>query len=271
MYKKGPKAPFAWYGGKYYYAKWIINHFPDHRVFIEPYGGAGNIILNKKESEVEIFNDLDGRVPNFFKVLREEDTFKQLIMMLNLTPYSREEFARVLQEEPESDLHKAYNFFIICRQSRGGLGMTKLTPAGWAVSLRSRRKMAEPVSKYLSAIDGLEDIATRFRSVVIECNDAIEVIQKYDRKDALIYCDPPYIPEVRHDKKANTFGCEMTTGDHLRLLETLRGCKGKVVISGYHSEVYAKELKGWNTSTFVGKSHVSNSGQSRTEVIWKNF
>ena len=153
----------------------------------------------------------------------------------------------------------------------GGLGMTNLSPSSWVVSLRTRRKMAEPVSKYLSAIDSLEDVACRFRSVVIENLDAIKIIDKYDCDDAFFYCDPPYVPESRHGKKANTYGCEMTTEDHLKLLNRLKRCKAKVIISGYQSNLYNKALVDWNQDSFEGKSHVSNSGQSRTEVIWKNY
>ena len=264
--------PFAWYGGKYYYAEWIIGHFPTHRVYIEPFGGAANILLNKIESEVEIFNDLDSRITNFFKVLREREQFDELIRLLNLTPYSRKDFSDIITElEPEDAVRKAYNFFVRCRQSMGGLGMSKLTPSSWVVSLRSRRKMAEPVSKYLSAIDGLEDIAVRFRSVVIENSSAIKVIKKYDCTDALIYCDPPYVPETRHGSKASTYGCEMSLEEHLELLKALKKCKGKIIVSGYHSEMYDVELKDWNKDTFEGKSHLSNSGQSRVEVLWKNY
>lgn len=72
QYKKGPRAPFAWYGGKFYYAKWIIDHFCSHRVYIESFGGAANILLNKNHSDVEIFNDLDNRIVNFFRVLRDK-------------------------------------------------------------------------------------------------------------------------------------------------------------------------------------------------------
>ncbi len=271
-YYRWARAPFAWYGGKYYYAEWIIGHFPEHRVYLEPFGGAGNILLNKIESEVEIFNDLDGRVANFFKVLRKRDKFAEMVRMLSLTPYSRSDFVEIITgPEPESDVERACNFFVRCRQSRGGLGMSKLGPTSWAVSLRSRRKMAEPVSKYLSAIEGLEDVANRFRSVVVENSEALTVIDKYDRDDALIYCDPPYVPDSRHHKQACTYGCEMTVDDHVELLDKLNKCKAKVVISGYHSEIYDKALTQWNRDTRDAKSHVSNSGQKRTEVIWKNF
>ncbi|AQQ09328.1 DNA adenine methylase [Sedimentisphaera cyanobacteriorum] len=270
-YAGSRRAPFAWYGGKYYYSQWIIEYFPEHRIFIEPFGGAGNILINKIESEVEIFNDLDSRISNFYYVLREKELFEELERRLALTPYSREVFEKVIAEpEPEEPVHRAYNFFIKCRQSMGGTGMSRLRPASWVMSLRARRKMAEPVSKYLSSIEGLEPIAERFRSVVIENLDAVKLISKYDRKDSLTYCDPPYLPETRNSN-TNTYGCEMSVEEHTTLLEKLRECRGKVILSGYESNLYSEKLKDWRREELETKSYMKNSGQTRTEVLWMNF
>lgn len=271
-YSKGPRAPFAWYGGKFYYAKWIISHFCDHRVFIEPFGGAGNIMSNKLPSEVEIFNDLDGRLVNFFRVLRDRQQFQELVRLCQLTPYSKEEFRDVISsEEPIEPVKRAWWFFVRCRQSIGGLGMSNLTEASWAISLRTRRKMAEPVSKYLSAIDGLPEIAERFRSVAIEQVEAKKLIEKHDRNEILFYCDPPYLPETRHGAQARTYGCEMSYGDHVELLEVLKNSKARIALSGYACELYDDALSSWRRVTAEGKSHLANSGQSRTEILWMNW
>ncbi len=266
------RSPFAWYGGKAYYANWIIDKFPDHRVFIEPFGGAANILLRKPISQVEVFNDLDSRLVNFFTVLRERELFEQLIIKMELTPYSREIFSKLAQqEEPSEPVERAWWFLVRCRQALGGLGMSKLYTKSWAVSLRTRRSMAEPVSKYLSAIEGLEDIAKRFQTVLIENIPAQELIKKHDNDDVLFYCDPPYVPETRHKKMAATYAHEMTVEEHKEMLDLLNNVKAKVVISGYDCELYKKELKGWRREVLETKSYMSNSGQKRLEVIWMNF
>jgi len=269
---KGLSAPFAWYGGKAYYARWIIGAFPQHRVYIEPFGGAANILLRKRPSEVEVFNDLDDRVVNFFRVLRDEASFERLVRKLSLTPYSRGEFAALAATpEPEDPVERAWWFFVRCRQAVGGLGMGDLGASSWALSLRTRRGMAEPVSKYLSAIDGLEPIAERFRNVVIEHRPALELIEKHDAEDAFFYCDPPYVPETRHGGKAATYGCEMTYDDHVELLGALKRCRASVMISGYASELYEKELRDWRREALTTKAHLKNSGAERTEVVWMNY
>jgi len=270
--KGSPSAPIAWYGGKKYYAKWIIENFCDHRLFVEPFGGAANILLRKKKSDVEIYNDLDSRITNFFKVVRDEQKCAELIRLSSLTPYSREVFSELSdQPEPIDEIESAWWFFVRCRQALGGLGMSKLTPKSWSASTRTRRGMPEGVSKYLSSIDGLEQVSNRLREVMFECLPAIDVISKYDSEDALIYLDPPYLPETRNGGKASTYGVEMSLEGHKILLDTIKNCKSKILLSGYSSDLYNSELKDWRIDTKDGKSHVSNSGESRTEVLWMNY
>ena len=269
---KGPKAPIAWFGGKYYLARWIIEQMPDHRVYIEPFGGMANVLLKKQPSEVEVFNDLDGRVVNFFRVIRDNSSFQELKRRCELTPYSREEFSKLCEvPEPKDPIGRAWWFFVRCRQARGGLGVSKITKNAWATSTRTRRQMPEPISKYLSALDGLEAVADRFRQVVIERMPAIELIKKYDKPDVLFYCDPPYPGSTRSGGRADMYAVEMTDTEHEQLLEILRHCVGKVMISSYDSDLYQRHLSQWRR---VDKSmHVqfSNSGGDRSELLWMNF
>ena len=270
--RKGLKAPIAWYGGKAYYAEWLIERFPDHRVYVEPLGGAANVLLRKPRSEVEVYNDVDDRVVNLFRVVRDPEQFGRLQMLLDLTPYARGEFADVLELPPTDDpVEKARRFFAVCRQARGGMGMSKLTRNCWAFSRRTRRDMAEPVSKYLSAIDGLEDVAARFRTVMIESRPAIELIPRYDGEDSFFYLDPPYLPETRHGKKAATYAHEMTVDDHSALLDAIVQINGKAMLSGYAAPLYDEKLKAWRREELKTKAHMANSGEERTEVIWCNY
>lgn len=270
--RRKTKAPVAWYGGKAYYADWLIAKFPSHRVYVEPFGGAANVLLRKPVSEVEVYNDVDSRIVNLFRVLRDPTLFERLNQTLALTPYARDEFADALTAAPCADpVENARRFFLICRQARGGIGMSKLTRNFWAFSKRTRRGMAEPVSKYLSAIDGLEDVAARFRTVMIESRPALQVITQYDGADTFFYLDPPYMPESRYGKKASTYAHEMSASAHEELLKRLLVVEGKATISGYPNELYDRVLKGWRREAIKTKSFMSNSGQERYEVVWSNF
>lgn len=266
---RGPDAPMAWYGGKFYLARWIIEHLPAHRVYVEPFGGMANVLLKKLPSEVEVFNDLDGRVVNFFRVIRDPSLLAELQRRCELTPYSREEFSELCRsQEPATPIEKAHWFFVRCRQARGGIGMSNITQNAWAASTRTRRQMPEPISKYLSAIDGLTDVAARFRHVLIEAMPAIDLIQKYDGPDVLFYCDPPYLGSTRHGGKAATYHVEMTESEHRKLLEVLVDVQGKVVLSGYPSPLYDEALRTWTRVDRPMKVQFSNSGGDRTEVLW---
>jgi DNA adenine methylase len=168
-------------------------------------------------------------------------------------------------------VENARRFFVLMRQARGGLGMSKVTSRAWAVSKRVRRKMPEAVSKYLSALDGLPAVHERLREVTIEHLPALEVIEKYDDKDTFFYLDPSYLPETRHGMKAATYGCEMTYEDHVALLDRILVVAGTVMISGYASQLYDDKLKGWRREELVATAHVANSGQPRVEVVWMNY
>ncbi len=266
------RAPIAWYGGKACYADWIIDHFPPHHIYVEPFGGMASVLLAKKPSGVEVYNDMDDRVVNFFRVLRDRSAFKELQRLSSLTPCSRQEFGELCEAiEPDDSVLAAWRFFTICRQARGGLGMSRATPSAWAVSKRTRRGMPEQVSKYLSAIDGMADVAERLREVVIEKMPATELIEKYDADDTFFYCDPPYPAETRHGGRADVYGVEMIDKEHAELLCLLNACRGKVAISSYESSLYNDLLAGWRRVEKATMSQVANSGEARTEVMWLNW
>jgi DNA adenine methylase len=270
--RHGPDAPIAWYGGKYYLAEWIISQFPMHRVYVEPFGGMANVLLKKHPSEVELFNDLDGRVVNFFRVIRDPGKLAELKQRCELTPYSREEFSHLIDTpEPINDVDRAWWFFVRCRQARGGIGMSALTKNAWAASTRTRRRMPEPISKYLAAIDGLDAVAYRFRHVMIEHLPALELIPKYDGPDVLFYLDPPYPASTRSGGKGATYGVEMNDQDHFKLLALLRQCVGRVLLSSYDCTVYRTILHDWNCLEKETHVQFSNSGDHRRELLWKNW
>src|SRR5690349_9525748 len=84
------RPPVKWHGGKHRLASRITALFPPHNTYVEPFGGAASVLLNKEPSPVEVYNDLDERVSRLFWVLREQGD--ELRRRLILTPYSEVEF-----------------------------------------------------------------------------------------------------------------------------------------------------------------------------------
>ncbi len=262
------KIAFGWYGGKYNHLDWLLPLLPPTHHYCEPFGGSAAVLINRPPSPVETYNDIDGEVVNFFRVLRDQK--ERLIEAIGLTPFSREEFQRAIEESLEglTDLERARRFFVRARQVRTGLAQTASTGRWAHCVLTSRAGMAGAVSRWLGSVEGLSEITQRLLRVQIEHAPAIEVIQRYDSEQTLFYCDPPYLHDSRGD--SNAYRYEMTDGEHVELAEILHSVKGKVAISGYHSRFMDRLYRNWNCiEAPVKKTHSVKS--PRQEVLWTNY
>jgi len=221
---------FGWYGGKYTHLDWLLPLLPATTHYCEPFGGSAAVLLNRAPSPIETYNDLDGEIVNFFRVLR--DNPDELIRAIGLTPFAREELRIACQEPVESltAIERARRFFVRARQVRTGLAQTA-SEGRWAhCKLTSRAGMAGAVSRWLGSVEGLAEITQRLLRVQIENAPALEVIRRYDSPETLFYCDPPYPHDARSD--VNAYGYEMTNDEHRELARVLHGAQGKVALSG---------------------------------------
>ncbi len=259
---------FGWYGGKFSHLEWLLPLLPPSEHYCEPFGGSAAVIINRSPSPIETYNDVDGEVVNFFEVLRDQP--EEIIRAVGLTPFSRREFELAIHEPTDSltAVERARRFYICARQVRTGLAQTA-SVGRWAhCTLTSRAGMAGAVSRWLGAIDHLPDIAQRLLRVQFENAPAIEVINRYDTKNTLFYCDPPYPHESRGDSKA--YGYEMTDEAHRELAAVLRKCKGKVAVSSYHSPLNDEIFKAWGCIEAPEK--LCHSVKTlRREVLFVNY
>lgn len=260
---------FGWYGGKFSHLDWLLPLLPKTRHFCEPFGGSAAVLINREPSPVETYNDLDGEVVNFFKVLRDEKD--ELIEMIGLTPFSRKEYINAINMKGNpnlSNLERARLFYIRARQTRTGLAQSA-TPGRWAhCRLTSRAAMAGAVSRWLGAVESLSQIAQRLLRVQFENSPAIEVIERYDSPETLFYCDPPYPHESRGDSNAYEF--EMTDEEHTELAEKLHTVKGKVAISSYGCALMRKLYGDWERIDAPEKLCHSVK-RLRQESLWINY
>ncbi|MEM9544217.1 MAG: DNA adenine methylase [Cyanobacteria bacterium P01_E01_bin.42] len=270
----GKLIAFGWYGGKFNHLNWLLPLLPEATHYCEPFGGSAAVLLNRQPASLETYNDLDGEVVNFFQVLREKQ--EELIQAIALTPFSREEFRLSLEQSSNiPNLERARRFFVRARQVRTGLAQTA-SEGRWAhCKLTSRAGMAAAVSRWLGSVEGLSEIVQRLLRVQIENDSAMAIIKRYDSKETLFYCDPPYPHDSRSDSKA--YGYEMTKEDHQNLADLLHQVSGKVAISGYHSMLMDELYRDWHyVEAPSKKAHSTNTRASkekrdRVEVLWTNY
>lgn len=259
---------FGWYGGKFSHLNWLLPLLPKCHHYCEPFAGSAAVLLNRGPSPIETYNDIDGEVVNFFRVLRERTD--QLIRAIALTPFSREEFYRSVSKATKgvSEFERARRFFVRARQARTGLAQTA-SLGRWAnCKNTSRAGMSGVISRWFGSVEDLPDIALRLLRVQIENRPAIEVIGLYDNPDTLFYCDPPYVHATRGDSKAYRF--EMDDRAHCELAVVLHQVKGKVAISGYRCDLMDRLYGDWRRLDAPAKKCHSIK-KLRMEALWMNY
>jgi DNA adenine methylase len=220
------------------------------------------VLLSKTPAPTEVYNDLDSRVVGLFRVLRDPAKAEELARRLEMTPFSREEYEEWCYADPVDEIDAAHQ--VVARgfmgQSSKGIWQrsgfdTRINPDGYCSRVNALR--ATP--------DACRAVSKRLVQVVIEHDDAIRVIQRNDRPDALIYIDPPYLTATGHGTRIYTH--DFKASDHRKLAEAIQCLQAMVVLSGYPSELYDELFSHWQRHE--RQAH-TDSGRARTEVIWLN-
>ena len=254
------KAVMKYPGSKWSIAKWIISLFPEHHSYLEPFFGSGAVLFNKPRSNIETVNDLDGNVVNLFEWIRKDP--ERLAHEIYYTPYARQVYEDAFAAVPEDSLEKAVNFYI--RLNMGHGFRTNGEKVGWKNDVQGREK-AYAAQDWLHLPEKILQAAERLRGVQIENRPAIELIRRFNYKNVLVYCDPPYMLGTRHGKQ---YRYEMDDSMHEELLETLLLHEGSVLISGYETELYSDMLSGWHRYEETAYSQVCSRKQ---ELLWANY
>lgn len=251
--------PFPYFGGKQSLAEQIVSQFPHHKRYVEPFAGSLAVLLAKPPEPIEIVNDVDSRLVQFWRTLRERG--EELERVCALTPHSREEYLAAREGPlPEDDLENARQLWVLYTQSVSG----SYTGSGWRSPGTTRKSHGQHISRFAGRFEGL---AERLRHVSIENQDWRKLIRRLaDDEDMLFYVDPPYLAETRTagDKYAHDMSSE---AEHRELLEVLLTVQGPVVLSGYRSTLYDSMLEGWTPIEIVTNAQ---TGVERTEVLYVN-
>lgn len=257
------KTHMPYYGGKWLLAPWIISHFPPHRTYVEVCGGSAAVLIQKEPSALEIYNDLDNRVVDVFRAIRDEP--EELRRLLLLTPWSREEHNRC-RERGDDWLDNARRLIASLWMSISNTPHDK--KSGWRSATHADANFSLAVDNFRDAADLIPLVGERFRRVQIECRGADYIIDRYGKHpETLIYFDPPYVKETRSSK--NQYELEMSDNDHIRLAALMHNINGYGIVSGYDNDLYRElyENKGWRR---VSKEAQTNSASFREESLWLN-
>lgn len=254
------KAVMKYPGSKWRIAKWIIDFFPDHHSYLEPFFGSGAVLFNKPRSNIETVNDLDGNVVNLFEWIKRDP--EKLAHEIYYTPYARQVYDDAFATVPEDSLGRAVNFYIHLNMGHGF--RTNGEKVGWKNDVQGRER-AYAAQDWVHLPEKILHAAERLRGVQIENQPATELIQRYNFSNVLIYADPPYVLGTRHGKQ---YRCEMNDMAHEELLDVLLVHKGPVLISGYDSGLYNDRLRSWHREETTCYSQVCSK---KREVLWMNF
>ncbi len=268
------KKPFSWYGGKQALAPLLLSLLPMHQVYCEVFGGSGALLFAKAPGKLEVFNDIDSGVVNFFRVLRDPEQAKQLAYLLSLTPYSNEEYHCCLKGWTQEDdpVEKARQWYVGVMQSMNA----SIRNTGWSCT---KTPGSNPARAWTNSIEHLALLTGRLARVQIDHRDFEQIVRAYDSPTTCFYFDPPYVPDTR--RKQRCYQHEMSTDDHKRFLACILQVRGMVLLSGYPHQLYQEALASWQCLTLdvrcssavraLASGMGDGEGSSmRTECIWMN-
>jgi len=259
------KTPLSYYGGKQNLAPKIIKLIPKHNLYCEPFCGGAAIFWAKQVSNVEVLNDTNRELINFYKVVQNE--FVSLEKMIRISLHSRmlHHQAKVIYENPDmfDDIKRAWAVWVLAVES-----FSSILDGTWGYDIK-KNSTSKKISNKRESFT--EDLAIRLQNVQLECADAIRIIRSRDTPDAFFYCDPPY------------FNSDMghydgyTESDFEGLLASLSKIDGKFLLSSYPSEVLNRHTRAnnWNNRSFDMSVSVNAKGtgvrKKKVEVLTANY
>jgi DNA adenine methylase len=235
--------------------EWAISHFPEdfkNLTYVEPYCDNSTIFLEKEKSNVEVINDKNSNIINFYKTIRDEH--KEFQKRLNYQKFSESTFEKFSKLEEKDCIDIATKDFVLKMLSKNeekqSFHLTKSKVILWENSIKE-----------------IPNMSSRLQGMFIYNKDSMQIINTFNFQDTFLYCKPPYLKENKVSKKVYT--SEMRTEDHMNLSYVLQNFKGKVMLRGYASPLYNRLYKGWNLEKT--KTNAQDKKENKIEIIWKNY
>lgn len=264
MTKISMKTPISYYGGKQKLCKRIVELIPEHTLYCEPFLGGAAVFFAKQQSAVEVLNDTNRELINFYRVVQND--FVSLEKEIRITLHSRDQFrqASVIYNNPDmfSELKRAWALWVTASQS-----FSSMLDGSWGYE-RLSGKTSTRLTNKKEAFS--EDLAIRLQNVQLECTDALRVIFSRDTEQSFFYCDPPY-----YNSDCGHYD-GYSVADFEALLQMLASIKGKFLLSSYPSDLLTRYTKenGWQTQIIeqtVSVNAKSGKRKGKLEVLTANF
>ena len=263
------RAIVKYHGGKGQLFRWILGNFPpldNVDVYIEPFGGACSVLLNKQPSSVEIYNEIE---PCMFHLVHTiKNNFDELIEQLRGLEYCEKTFFdyKDLVWADLSPIQKAVRTYVVKRMSRSGWEKQ----FSWSQRIYSRGP--GEVHAWLTSLDNLVEVNKRLQNVTLENRDALDVIRDYASDRSFYYIDPPYLANTRVSN--DIYKYEYSKQQHKDLSILLNNSPGKFMISGYPSAEYLEWYPNWRLETKNVTNHsaqVYGAKPKKQECVWLNY
>jgi DNA adenine methylase len=264
------RAPFGYPGGKTRSLEGILPRLPYLTTYVEPFGGSGVVLMNRRPSKLDVYNDRYGGVVSVFRVLRDSSMVDRLCSWIDNTIHSREDFitCKATWQDVNDPVERAGRWLYMVNYSFGSLGRNfgrSITGSG-GMSGKLRERVPE-----------LHALKERFRRVQVENRDGLLCCREYDSDSTVFYLDPPYL-----NTDSGIYKHKFSHDDHRELLEWIRNAKGYVAVSGYSNPLYDNQdfwddRVEWDSFVSItsadgivgnGKEGISTSRTNMKEVLW---
>lgn len=258
------KSLLTYYGGKQKLLPHILPLIPKHRSYVEPFFGGGAVLFAKEKSHIEVVNDTNAELINFYRVVKDE--FPKLKKMIDVTLHSRALHykARFIYNQPElfSPIERAWAIYVMALQS-----YSSILDSTWSCGVKDNTAEKKFQSKKAAFA---RECAKRLERVQIESRDALEVVLTRDTPETFFYLDPPYI-----GTSCGHYG-GYTRDDFEKLLQVLSKIKGKFLLSSFPSELLEKYRRKYKWKTKMIEMNLcvqgaKKNGRKKIEVLTANY
>ena len=256
------KTPITYYGGKQKLLCEILPLLPVHNLYCEPFCGGAAVFFSKEPSKVEVINDTNSELINFYRTIQNDFTSLEKEVRISLHSRRLHKDAQVIYDNPHmfSEIKRAWAVWVLAAQS-----FSSMLDGSWGYDVQKGTTSKKISNKRESFT---EEFACRLQNVQIECTDALRIINSRDSANTLFYVDPPYY----NSNCGHYDGYSLE--DFESLLKALSKIEGKFILSSYPSELLKQYtcLNGWNSKHIEQQVSVNKgAGKKKTEVLTRNY